>query len=76
MAIATTNSAPKKITTTFTRLSVRRAIASLIAAILSYVLAKWIAFAEPREVSVAKRECGNSSALTKPPKPRSYGLRF
>jgi len=28
MAIATTNSAPKKITTTFTRLSVRRAIAT------------------------------------------------
>jgi len=30
------------------------AVGSLIAAVLSYVLAKWIAFAEPREVSVTE----------------------
>ena len=30
------------------------AVGSLVAAVLSYVLAKWIAFAEPREVSVTE----------------------
>jgi putative flippase GtrA len=30
------------------------AVASLVAAILSYVLAKWFAFAKPREVQVAE----------------------
>jgi len=30
------------------------ALGSLIAAVLSYVLAKWVAFAEPREVSVTE----------------------
>jgi putative flippase GtrA len=30
------------------------AVGSLIAAVLSYVLAKWVAFAEPREVSVTE----------------------
>jgi len=30
------------------------AAGSLVAAVLSYVLAKWIAFAEPREVSLTE----------------------
>jgi hypothetical protein len=29
-------------------------VGSLIAAVLSYVCAKWVAFAEPREVSVTE----------------------